>query len=78
MRPEHVRFDPDGGTLALTAGVVEELGADTLIHGQLGEGGPEITARVGGERTVRPGDRVLVAIEPGRLHLFDPESGKRL
>ncbi|MEM7226403.1 MAG: sn-glycerol-3-phosphate import ATP-binding protein UgpC [Pseudomonadota bacterium] len=78
VRPEHVRFDPDNGTLALTAGVVEELGADTLIHGTLSEGGPEITARVAGERAVRPGDRLLVAIAPDRLHLFDPESGKRL
>ena len=78
MRPEHVRLEPGDGALTLRTGVVEELGADTLIHGRLGSGGAEITARVSGERVVRPGDEVLVSIESERLHLFDPESGKRL
>ena len=77
LRPEHLSPDPEGD-LMLHAAVVEELGADTLIHGTLGAGGPEVTARVGGARTVRPGEALPVSVDPERLHLFDPQSGRRL
>ena len=33
------------------------------------------TAEVAEESNIRPGDRVALAVDPARLHFFDPETG---
>jgi sn-glycerol 3-phosphate transport system ATP-binding protein len=78
LRPEHLT-PADGGTavLELNAEAVELLGADTLVHGRL-DGGQAVTARLPGTPTVRDGERVPLAVEAARLHLFHPETGERL
>jgi len=77
LRPEHLVLD-DGGPLALRAELAERLGADTILHGRLGETGPLLTARIAGNLATQPGDRLRFSVDPGRIHLFDPESGQRV
>ncbi|MDF2095538.1 sn-glycerol-3-phosphate import ATP-binding protein UgpC [Aquibaculum arenosum] len=91
VRPEHLQPVAEGEQdFHLEAGVVETLGADVLVHGRLveagaaapqveGEGGAGIVAvRLPGHAKVAEGDRLPLKAQDGLLHLFDPESGKRL
>ncbi|GAB4194193.1 MAG: sn-glycerol-3-phosphate import ATP-binding protein UgpC [Thalassobaculales bacterium] len=74
IRPEHLEIAADG-PLPLVVELVEMLGADTLIHGRLGEGA-ELTARLRGIHRPAPGETLHLA--PGTLHLFDRNTGARL
>ncbi len=79
MRPEHLRVDESKSqTTAHTVHVVEHLGADTLVHGSFGNGGSDLTVRLNGIRTIDEGEVLPLAIDPKNIHLFDPESGKRI
>ncbi|MBN9003896.1 MAG: sn-glycerol-3-phosphate ABC transporter ATP-binding protein UgpC [Rhizobiales bacterium] len=77
IRPEHFVV-ADGATngTTVTVKLVEPLGSDTLIHFDLA--GASAIARV--EPSLRPkvGDRITLRSQPGRIHLFEPESGKVL
>jgi len=76
VRPEHLAA---GGAAALTVTVelAEMLGADTIVHGRLGDG-TLLQARLPGTERAKPGERMPLAVDPRRLHLFDRESGKRV
>ncbi len=76
VRPEHLVVTAGGG-LALKVDLVEALGADTLIYGRLGAD-TMLVARLPGATPVKIGDTVPLAAAPGALHLFDPDTGKRL
>jgi sn-glycerol 3-phosphate transport system ATP-binding protein len=66
------------GNLTLTVDLVEPLGADTLLHGRL-EGTPdEITVRLPGTERIAEGASVPLSVEPDAVHLFDPETERRL
>ena len=81
IRPEHLTPAPDapaGRALHVTADLVEALGADTLVHGRLGGVDEAILARLPGGATTRAGDRLLLAVPPDALHLFDAETGKAI
>ena len=56
--------------------MTEKLGADTLVHGRIGQGW--LVARLPGTHPVATGDRLTVETTPQSLHLFDREHGKRL
>ena len=58
--------------------MVETLGADTLAHGRIGEDGQALTLRLPGVARVHEGDSLPLTADPGALHLFDAESGRRL
>jgi ABC-type sugar transport system ATPase subunit len=76
VRPEHVGLcAPDQGTGMADVGVVEPLGAETLVH--LDAGGQRLVARVAGFADLRSGDRVGVKLDHHHLHLFDA-AGARL
>jgi len=77
LRPEHLELSPDG-PLALRVELLERLGADTMVHGRLGEAGPIAVARIPGGLDVALGAMLRLAIRPEHLHLFDPQSGRRL
>ena len=66
------------GDLTLNVSVLEALGADTLAHGTIGEGGGDIIARLPGSTSVKAGDKLPLAIDASTAHLFDPASGKRI
>ena len=80
LRPEHIEVgEPDGGgDLRLNVDLVETLGADTLLYGPIGQDSGIVTARVAGHRRIGVGETVPLAVAAHHLHLFDPESGRRL
>ena len=79
IRPEHLERSEDGGDIAhLNIDVVEQLGADTLVHGHFGSDRTDLTVRLHGIQSFRSGETLPFAVAPEHLHLFDEESGKRI
>jgi sn-glycerol 3-phosphate transport system ATP-binding protein len=76
VRPEHLHPAPDG-PLQFEVELAEPLGADTLLHGRLGAARELVTVRQGGHVIARPGEMRHFKAEPGHLHLFDSQTGKR-
>ena len=77
LRPEHLR--PATAADALLSGtveMVEQLGADTLIH--IGHGADTITARLPHELRFEVGAAIHLTADPERVFLFDAESGARI
>jgi multiple sugar transport system ATP-binding protein len=90
MRPEHLHVTtaspqadaaPDlDGSAELTGEVilVEELGADALLHVRLPEGGNQVVARAEGRKPPAPGTAVTLRIQPDDVFAFHPVTGARL
>ncbi|WP_316862604.1 sn-glycerol-3-phosphate import ATP-binding protein UgpC [uncultured Cohaesibacter sp.] len=79
MRPEHIRLAEESNTLfSVVTDVVEELGADTIIHANFGKEDESITVRLDGVHRVQSGTRFDLTIDKSNLHVFDPESGLRI
>jgi multiple sugar transport system ATP-binding protein len=81
VRPEDLVLVPPGGRgLAISVDLVEELGADAYLYGHADTAGNrvDVVARVDGRRHPLAGETVLLAPKPEHLHLFDPQSEKRL
>jgi len=76
LRPEHLDLAPDG-PLALRVELLERLGADTILHGRLGNE-VRMTARTAANFAPPLGDIARFAIRPTDIHLFDPDTGRRL
>ena len=80
IRPESFSAATDGGGLALKANLVEELGADAFVYGDL----PGVTsekqfvARFDGRTPPRIGDTVKLNFRANESHVFNPETGERL
>lgn len=77
IRPEHLVPDP-AGPIAIDVEMVEQLGANTLLHGHLQGSQHPIVASVPGHVTTTPGTEHRFAAAPELLHLFDPKTEKRL
>jgi sn-glycerol 3-phosphate transport system ATP-binding protein len=78
VRPEHFTLAHGGSSaLSLPVELVEALGADTLVHGQVTQGA-HLTVRLAGTTRVAEGDRLPLAVPPDAVHLFDKETGRRL
>jgi len=75
MRPEHCALS-DGEGLPAEVVVVEPTGADTQLFCKFN--GQELSSLVRDRVTCRPGDRVRLAPDLRRAHLFDAASGERL
>ena len=58
--------------------LAEPLGADTLLHGRFGEARELVTVRQGGHVLAKPGEKRRFKAEPGHLHLFDSQTGRRI
>jgi sn-glycerol 3-phosphate transport system ATP-binding protein len=75
LRPEDVRPAPDG-SLKLKVDFVEELGATQLFHGQMSGAEFVLQSQTG---TIPADAREITAsVDPTQVHLFDPETSKRL
>jgi sn-glycerol 3-phosphate transport system ATP-binding protein len=75
-RPEHVAIDPQG-TWPFHVDVVETLGAERLVYGQLASAA--FTLRMDGTLPApAPGAQLRVAVQARHLHWFDPSGGQRL
>jgi len=94
IRPEHLHPADDGqpgtglpgapppalATAALSGEVVlvEELGADALLHVRLADASGTVVARTEGRRYPGPGMRVTFRVQPADVFAFHPASGARL
>jgi sn-glycerol 3-phosphate transport system ATP-binding protein len=77
IRPEHLH--PCGVDAAIVTGpveMVEQLGADTLIH--VGQGTDTVIARVPHEIRFEVGETLPLTADPTRMFLFDSATGARL
>src|SRR6266542_3167123 len=74
FRPEAVtdRVTDEGSALQMKVDVVERLGSDQFLYGQVG--GDQVTARVDPRMNVSPGDKVRLGLDTRVLHFFDSES----
>jgi multiple sugar transport system ATP-binding protein len=78
MRPEHLHLAEGAGELTGQVVLIEELGADALLHVRLPEGGIPIVARAEGRQPPTPGREVSLHIRPEDVFAFHPETGARL
>ena len=73
FRPEAVTDKPsEVATLDMKVDVVERLGSDQFLYGQVGS--DTITARVDPRLKVEVGDQVKLGLDTRSLHLFDAET----
>ena len=77
VRPEHLQ-PFQNGPVEFEIEMAEPLGADTLLHGKFGGDRSMITVRQSGHVIARPGERRRFNAEGRNLHLFEPDSGKRI
>jgi multiple sugar transport system ATP-binding protein len=58
--------------------LVEELGADALLHVRLAGEGGTVVARAEGRKSPAPGQRVTLRVQPDDIFAFHPVTGARL
>ncbi|MGI0493344.1 ABC transporter ATP-binding protein [Alkalinema pantanalense CENA528] len=90
IRPEHLSYSvPAPKNLPVTVELVEALGSETYITANLagqplgsgashsrGEvGKTAIAARIEADKPVGIGEKIWLAINPDKIHLFNPETG---
>jgi len=75
MRPEHCA-PSDAAGLPAEVVVVEPTGADTQLFCRFN--GQDISSLVRERVSCRPGDRIRLAPDPARVHVFDAATGARL
>ncbi|MBX3568127.1 MAG: sn-glycerol-3-phosphate ABC transporter ATP-binding protein UgpC [Rhizobiaceae bacterium] len=75
IRPEHIGLADNG--VPVTIAVVEPSGAEIQIIGRTA-GGEEIVANFRERHDFRPDQPVTLSADPGLIHLFDADTGKRL
>jgi multiple sugar transport system ATP-binding protein len=74
VRPEHCAIAATG--LPVEVVVVEPTGADTQLYCRFN--GQDVTATIKDRTDCRPGDRIHLAPDLTRAHVFDAASGQRL
>ena len=78
IRPENVHNEEDlvakykEGVVEAKVEVTELMGAETYLY--MDCEGQSINARVAPTNTARPGDKIKIAIEPEKIHIFDKET----
>src|SRR5262252_2243265 len=77
IRPEHLRpAEASSSLFAGTVELVEQLGADTLVH--LAHGNDLVTARLPQGAVHGAGSTLHVTAEPASVYLFDASTGARI
>jgi len=74
VRPEHLRLDPTGVQAEVL--VIETTGSEAQVA--LRFGGADIVGVFRERISAKPGEKIGLAFDPATLHLFDPQSGKRI
>ncbi len=80
VRPEHLETcEPGAALLNPNVDFIELLGSDSLVYGHLGadKSGARVAARLHTSVVAKEG-RLPLRFVAEHMHLFDPESGKRL
>jgi sn-glycerol 3-phosphate transport system ATP-binding protein len=77
VRPEHLVVE-DAGEIRITVQMVEQLGANTLVHGVLEGSETEFVASVPGHVAATAGTLMSFSAAAEDLHIFDATTGKRI
>ncbi len=78
IRPENVHNEEDlvaafpDGKVEADVEVTELMGAETYLY--MNCEGQSINARVAPTNTAKPGDKITIALEPAKIHLFDKDT----
>ena len=78
IRPENVHNEEDllkmykDGIVEANVEVTELMGAETYLY--MNCEGQTINARVAPTNTAKPGDKIQIAIEPEKIHIFDKDT----
>jgi multiple sugar transport system ATP-binding protein len=90
IRPEHMHLagaeaadegattSPGSARLAGEVLLVEELGADALLHVRLADSGSPVVARAEGRKPPAPGQQVAFRVQAADVLAFHPLTGARL
>ena len=76
IRPEHLS-QSDNGLINLNVDLVEQLGSDNLVYGQLKDK-KDFCYRCPGNLTIKKGDKISLNIDNENYFIFDKSSGKRV
>ena len=76
IRPEHLS-QSDNGLINLNVDLVEQLGSDNLVYGQLKDK-KDFCYRCPGNLTIKKGDKLSLNIDNENYFVFDKSSGKRV
>lgn len=58
--------------------VVEDLGSDTIIYGEMLDVSHQLVAKLPGHVVTHAGEVMTLSVRPGSIYLFDDETGSRL
>jgi len=75
IRPQHLQLD-SGGTLQATVQLVEPMGDETHLSCTIEE--EELRIVEASTVELSAGDSVSISIEPGNVHIFDANTGRRM
>jgi multiple sugar transport system ATP-binding protein len=78
IRPEHLHLANGSGELAGDVLLVEDLGADALLHVRLTGDAEPVVARAEGRTPPAPGQQVTFRVQPADIFAFHPVTGARL
>ena len=78
IRPEHLHLANGSGDLSGEVMLVEELGADALLHVRLTGDSSPVVARAEGRKPPAPGQQVTFHVQPEDVFAFHPATGARL
>jgi multiple sugar transport system ATP-binding protein len=78
IRPEHMHLADGVGEIAGEVILVEELGADALLHVRLTGQTDQVVARTEGRKPPAPGQEVTFRVQPDDVFAFHPVTGARL
>ena len=76
IRPEHL-LPSDTGLINLKVDLVEQLGSDNLVYGELKDK-KDFCYRCPGNQTIEKGSSLKLNIENNNYYIFDKSSGKRV
>ena len=82
IRPESIHDEDNyiqmfpGSLVGMDVDVVEMMGSETYLY--MTCEGRSVTARVSPRSTAKSGDKIRVAFDPGRIHIFDKETEKTI
>lgn len=77
IRPEHLEEDKKGN-IKIVIQMVEQLGSNSLLHGTLEDTDIEIVASLSGHVTAEAGSIVSFSAKETNIHVFNPDTEKRL
>jgi multiple sugar transport system ATP-binding protein len=78
IRPEYLHLANGSGELAGEVMLVEDLGADALLHVRMAGIGSQMVARAEGRNALSPGQEVTFHVRPEDIFAFNPQTGARL